>query len=305
MPLFYNFSKSGPGVPDEDNRSRIVIFFDIYTRKFTKFILLNFMNLLFNLPAIAIAYILSANFVFTENQELQSLNTSIMFIVTCILVCIPLITVGPFQAGFTYIMRNFAREEHAFIWSDFFEHTKKNLKQGIIVSLIDLIIVFILLIEIKYFGTNHSFINSVTFWVNIFVFMIYSMMHMYIYQMMVTIDLSVLQLYKNALIFALINFLKNLLIYIICIIIIVGLSLIPVLGYLFMVLILISSIGFIINYHAYATVKKYLIDPIQQKEENKFEQEANLENSDKESNVEKDKNEIDNDENEKMENKDD
>ena len=43
---------------------------------------------------------------------------------------------GPLQAGMAHVTRNWARDEHAFIWADFKEGVKENWKQGLGVSII-------------------------------------------------------------------------------------------------------------------------------------------------------------------------
>ena len=43
---------------------------------------------------------------------------------------------GPFTAGLSYVTRNWARDEHAFIWSDFKDAVKANWKQALVLSVI-------------------------------------------------------------------------------------------------------------------------------------------------------------------------
>ena len=43
---------------------------------------------------------------------------------------------GPFTAGLSYVTRNWARDEHAFIWSDFKDAVKENWKQALVISAI-------------------------------------------------------------------------------------------------------------------------------------------------------------------------
>ncbi|WP_010252511.1 YesL family protein [Acetivibrio cellulolyticus] len=265
MPILPNYSKSGPEAAKEDNRSRLKAFFDIYTTKFTKLVLLNLMNIIFNLPAIFIAFLL-INYFLSSDKMSGGLNLFIAYTVTSLLVCIPLITVGPFQAGFTYVLRNFAREENTFIFDDFKEHSKRNWKQGLAVSLIDMAVTAVLIMEINYFYNQTSLLGNITFWLIIISFFVFSMMHMYIYQMMVTIELTVFQIYKNAFLLTLINFLKNTLVYLLCLAVIIILSIFMPIGILGFIFISTSTIGFIINYHAHASIKKYLIDPVQAKE---------------------------------------
>ena len=43
---------------------------------------------------------------------------------------------GPFTSGLSYVTRNWARDEHAFMWSDFKDAVKENWKQGLVLSAI-------------------------------------------------------------------------------------------------------------------------------------------------------------------------
>lgn len=79
---------------------------------------------------------------YTDEQiaELAEMNPgdylrSMLF--TTVLILIPCIAItGPATAGVSYVTRNWARDEHAFIWSDFKDAMKENWKQSLVVSLI-------------------------------------------------------------------------------------------------------------------------------------------------------------------------
>ena len=54
-----------------------------------------------------------------------------------LLILIPCIAItGPATAGVTYVTRNWARDEHAFIWADFKDAVKENWKQSLVISFI-------------------------------------------------------------------------------------------------------------------------------------------------------------------------
>ena len=59
---------------------------------------------------------------------------------------------GPFTAGMTYVVRNWARDEHASVWTDFWDAFKENWKQGLLVSSITGIIPLILYICWTFYG---------------------------------------------------------------------------------------------------------------------------------------------------------
>ncbi len=66
---------------------------------------------------------------------------------------IPCIAItGPFTAGVSYVTRNWARDEHAFIWSDFKDAVKANWKQGLAVSIITSLIPVIAYVGWRTYG---------------------------------------------------------------------------------------------------------------------------------------------------------
>lgn len=267
----FDYTKPGPGVPkDAPPKAGILVFLEIFTRKFWNLVKINMMFFLFNLPAMLLALI-GVNY-FVRN----SMGGDILYDVFlkfalygAILVCIPLITVGPAQAGLTYILRNYAREEHAFIWWDFKEHALKNFKQSMVICGIDFLVMILVGFDINIYMTigKGNFLITLASGFLILSFVIYLMMHMYIYPMLVTFKLSTKQIYKNALIFAIIKFFPNLGILLLCtLLVVISFYLLP-LGYLLMFLITMSTIGLITNFYVYPKLKKYIMDKVEQQEE--------------------------------------
>ncbi|MCX7710212.1 MAG: DUF624 domain-containing protein [Clostridia bacterium] len=266
----FDYSKPGPGVPkDGPQKPRIVVFFEIYTRKFWNLVKLNLMFVLFNLPAILVAAILAiASQLFFKNKVSEDLLLDFVFrfVFAAVALCIPVLTVGPAQAGFTYILRNYAREEHAFIWGDFKEHALKNFKEGIIISLIDLAVTLVIVFDIYIYRSldKSSLLITAASVLLMISFVIYFMMHLYIYPMLVSFKLTIKQLYKNALIFSLIYFLPNLGILVLCLVLTFASFIMPILGFMLFPLITMSTIGLITNFYVYPRLKKHMFDKIEQ-----------------------------------------
>jgi uncharacterized membrane protein YesL len=270
----FDFTKPGPGVPkDERPKPRIFLFFEVFFRKFWNLIIINMLFVLFNLPALIVASLVTT-LIFSQNilpgdpsdSMVALYETMFRLSIGVLFVCIPVITVGPAQAGFTYILRNYARQEHSFIWSDFKEHALKNFKQSMIVSGIDLVVLVLMSISMKYYIVlnNGNILMSMASILMGLAFILYIMMHIYIYPMLVTFNLTIKQLYKNALIFAGIKFIPNFIILIIC-----GLLVLftfggivpfnPIMGIPIYFVLTASLIGFILNFYAYPKLEKYMI----------------------------------------------
>lgn len=282
----FDYTKPGPGVPkDAPPKARIMVFFEIFSRKFWNLVKINLMFSIFNIPAI-IAILIASMFILQKNiGEDPVQDLLIRFVFGSVILCIPVITVGPAQAGFTYILRNYAREEHAFIWWDFKDHALKNFKEGLIISVIDFIVVITMGISINFYlsfkGSN--ILMSFATGLLILSFVIYLMMHMYIYPMLVTFKLSIRQVYKNALVFAIIKFLPNLGILILCTLLILVSFYNPIIGMFLFPLITVSTIGLIINFFVYPSLKKYMMDKLEDEnpsEEGEKEQQEIEENED-------------------------
>ena len=275
---FFDYSKPGPGVPkDGPPKARIVVFFEIIQRKFWNLIKVNFMFNLFNIPALILGMLASMVIFpqFMPGLDMTDASNVLgdlvsRFIILTIFMCIPVITVGPAQAGFTYILRNYSREEHAFIWSDFAEHAKNNFKQSLIVSGIDFLITFVMLYALRiYFAINNgSLLFTFATTMMILLLCIYLSMHLYIYPMMVTFKLTTKQLYKNALYFGLGKLLPNLgIVLLSALILLASFVIIPEIGLILYVIITVSFIGMITNFYAYGKIKKYMMNDEDEEEE--------------------------------------
>lgn len=270
----FDYSKPGPGVPkDAPPKAGIIVFFEIFARKFWNLVKVNIMYNIFNLPA-TLAVIFITHFFFQNSLIPGDLNDPdrvlseliIRFMFGSFILCIPLVTVGPAQAGFTYIMRNYAREEHAFVWWDFKENALKNLKESLIISVIDLIVVIVSGITINFYFhfIGKSIFVSIASGIAILAFIIFVMMHIYIYPMLVTFKLTIRQVYKNAFLFSLIKFFPNLGILILCAaLLFVSLGFYPVIGIILFLLITVSIIGLITNFYAYPKLQKYMMDKLE------------------------------------------
>ena len=225
----FDYNRPGPGVPkDAPPKSPFIVFFEILQRKFWNLLKVNLMFVFFNLPALiagmAVMLFLFPNILpgALEDPELLLSDMMLKFILLTTMMCVPMITFGPAQAGFTYIMRNYAREEHAFLWSDFKDTAIKNLKQSLVSSAINFLVTFFMLTSIRAYiliGNGNVLLVAGTA-IMVMMFVIFAMMNMYIYPIMITFNLPLTKIYKNSLIFAVIKFFPNAAILLLCVFIV-------------------------------------------------------------------------------------
>ena len=134
-----SFTKPGKGVSKEEAAKRNYI--DMMGRHFFDLVKVNLLFVVCNLIFIAAAILLAFPYLFEFDQFIHILFTNKGALLPP-LPFVPFMLMGPFIAGLTYVVRNWARQEHAFLVSDFFEHTKKNLVQGLLLSVLNTVVIY-------------------------------------------------------------------------------------------------------------------------------------------------------------------
>ncbi|MBQ7718497.1 MAG: DUF624 domain-containing protein [Clostridia bacterium] len=260
MGLFnFNYDKPGPGVPENlPPKKGIALFFDILTRKFSNLVKINLLYVLCSLPVFAVYFIFGTiylNIVVSSVEELGA-NAFLLCIVISIFIML-MLGGGVLTPGFVYVLRCFVRGEHAFLASDFFEHIKKNLKQSVVVMIIDFIFIYLLLINFNIF-TQVPQLN--VFRIPIYlVAILYCISRMYLYLLMVTFKASLWSLYKHSFIFCFARLPQNLLLLVLSVAIYLAIAfLIPSLLVVFVVaiLILFSLLWTMQMVYTYSVVEK-------------------------------------------------
>ena len=117
-----------------------------------------------------------------------------------LLALIPVVTFGPATAAMTKVCRNWSQERNAFVWADFWEAFKKNFKQSFIMGLIDILCVVGFSVAIPSYSewakqTDMMYIPLV---ISLACCIVFFMMHFYIYLMIVSTNLSLGKIVKNA-----------------------------------------------------------------------------------------------------------
>jgi uncharacterized membrane protein YesL len=182
-----------------------------------------------------------------------------------------IITFGLVRIGVTYIIRNMFRGEPVFMMHDFFYAIRRNLKQGIIYGILDVIICGMLIYDIVFFNLNYniSTMTNVMFFMSLCLAVLYFFMRHYIYLMLVTFDLSLLKMFKNALLFTVLGVKRNIMVLLgtlaLAFIEYLLLCVYFPLGVIFPFIILPSLLIVTGIYGVYPKIKEIMIDPYYEK----------------------------------------
>lgn len=280
--FFRNYDKPGPGVdPDAPRKRSFFRFFDIFFRKLSHFSRANLLYSAALIPTYIIAFFVVSFIMLNTVGEILGMQDGAGFTVIILTVIftnfyISVMGAGPATAGMTYIMRNFAREEHAWIGSDFKDNVKSNFKQSIIVFVIDIVVTVVMFYAIYIYGQMSGAISYLKYFLYAISF-IYMMMHMYIYPIMVTFKLSVKDIYRNSFIFALgklpSNFLVMIALFFIHIVIPILIlyfggkffAIMLIIYLIAEIVIIMSLTQFLVNFNVYPKIKTYMLDVIEEK----------------------------------------
>lgn len=271
-------SKPGKGIEkDAPEKRRFFLFFEIFFDKFFKLVQLNFVYFVCLIPLfMGMYYSAVINPLIEGWGDILKYNIIVFTptkLGTCLLIASVFIT-GPATAGFTYVIRNMQRREHTWGISDFFKYFGKNYKQGIIVSIMDMVCYIILYIAIVFYmfivpedapeagvimpALGCVFVIAIT--------LVFTWAHYYIYTMMVTFKLDFAKLFKNSIIFAIAKLPLNLMITAIlgltAYLLICSISITPLIAGILVPVIALSFAGFVIIFSTYPTIDKTMLQKV-------------------------------------------
>lgn len=274
-----NYSKPGPGISkDAPEKKGIFRYFEMFFRKFWKLAEVNMLHFIVSIPFIAIMFFLSPTDYFIEQIAVgvseEALFLSLMMRAVFAVMMFVLLGSGPASASYAYITRCFTRAEHAWIFSDYKDKFKENFKQGIILSIVDIVFVALILIAYRVYLTQYARTGAML-WLIILALLstmtfLYTIMHFYIYQFMVTFQSGTMQLFKNSFIFAVAN--MPMCIFLLIFAVVLNLAMFtyipnPALVLLLDFLIGLSLARFPIEYSASRVISKKLLSAIEQEKE--------------------------------------
>ncbi len=217
--IFNRMYQGNPNRPDinpEDMpRNKFELFFTSLTQRFTDLMKVNLVFVLCALPVL-IWTLLSSNVFITLINETQvavgqslpqeltdTLLSSLLIYLLGMVPC--LVLVGPPLAGLTYVTRNWARDEHSWVWQDFKEQMFKNWKQAAGAMLVFALVLLLSFYTLQFYALVLQQQSWMWIMQAIFIALVslFLMSYLYVFPMLVTYEMSFGQLIKNGLLLAL------------------------------------------------------------------------------------------------------
>ena len=234
----YYYGKAGKGdyTPDDLPKNRWQLFFEMLRVRLSALCRMNLMYMLSFIPTMlvigmVVIYVLTMGAAPTEERVITNadgstttevvqvemtaeeqlslmdqqmallpgmLNTALMLLIPCIAIT------GPWTAGVAYVTRNWARDEHAFIWSDMKDAMKENWKQALALSTITGCVPFLAWMCWQFYGrlAANSWFMVIPQTFTLMIAIIWFLAITYAYPMLVTYKMSFMTLIKNSLLLA-------------------------------------------------------------------------------------------------------
>jgi uncharacterized membrane protein YesL len=230
MSLFYNPHKSGRGVSKEEAQTEMkpfFKFFEIFGRKFW--------------------YLLQLNFLY-------------------MLLCIPIITIGPATAALTQVMRKFVLEKPIFVFSEFFTTFKNYFNlQTIAIGIASLICfaasIFSIASYIGIAAANPGLQNNFMMAMGMIAGAVFLTMNTYIYPQIVCLELNMNAILKNSAKLCLLGLKRNVVTFLGFVSIIILLVFFLPFSLIALPIAPFSWLAFLSVFNAYPVIQRYIITP--------------------------------------------
>ena len=269
-----NYDTPGPGVSeDEEQKIGLLRYFIVIGRHFWDLGILNVVYFFASIPAI-VAYFFVACFALPDSGEIIS---KLSFeLAVCLGIVLPaFLGNGPVRMGMCYVLRNYSREVHAFMWSDMWEYTKRYWKRGMVFSLINIAFVFTLCLDVRFYfelARSGDFFGLMSIYLAIFIFLIYMVFNSYFFMLTVTFEFGVKETIRKAFALAMGKIFQNLACVIVCMVfaalVLWVMVSFPIMMFL-QLLVGYSYIMLLLDMNSFSVVKKYMA----KEEEEKYEEE--------------------------------
>jgi len=206
--FYYGKAGKGDYTPENLPANRVQLFFETLRVRWGSLVKLNLLYVLFWLPALlwslwnymALEGISSMEFA-GEIMQSQASEQLLSLVGTWLLILWPCVAItGPATAGVSYVTRNWARDQHSFMFSDFKDAFAANWKQALPISCVSGLMPLLVYVCYSFYGdmASQSVLYTVPQMLVVVLGVIWLLAQQLIYMLMVTYKLTFRQLVRNS-----------------------------------------------------------------------------------------------------------
>ena len=194
-------------------KTRVSLFFLVLKDHIFDLIKVNLLQVVFWIPFMIWTFINLAaiqsidveSIMAQEGGAMEIMNAIASYLVMWLIGLIPCLAItGPSSAGAAYVMRNWARDQNAFLFSDFKDAFRSNWKQALGVSCITALVPTLVYTGVTYYSqmANSNALMMVPLVLVLSIALMWALMLPLLYPMMIGYELSFKYLIKNAFLMA-------------------------------------------------------------------------------------------------------
>ena len=194
-------------------KTRVSLFFLVLKDHIFNLIKVNLLQVVFWIPFMIWTFINLAaiqsidveSIMAQEGGAMEIMNAIASYLVMWLIGLIPCLAItGPSSAGAAYVMRNWARDQHAFLFSDYKDAFRSNWKQALGVSCITALVPTLVYTGVTYYSqmANSNALMMVPLVLVLSIALMWALMLPLLYPMMIGYELSFKYLIKNAFLMA-------------------------------------------------------------------------------------------------------
>lgn len=202
--MFSGKSNRPDFTPDMMPKNRFELFFEMLKLNLFNLLKVNLMYFVFWIPFWIWTW-MNLNVLLTyDSPEAFAADGYMMVYAMGAALCV-MIT-GPAKCALKYITRNYARDEHVWLWSDFIGAIKANWKQGLALSVLNGLFLFLFVYGLSFYNNMAAVTGSYVYlFLQVLLVVLGAMfllMNLYAWPMMVTYELKFTQILRNSLVLA-------------------------------------------------------------------------------------------------------
>lgn len=202
--MFSGKSNRPDFTPDMMPKNRFELFFEMLKLNLFNLLKVNLMYFVFWIPFWIWTW-MNLNVLLTyDSVEAFAADGYMMVYAMGAALCV-MIT-GPAKCALKYITRNYARDEHVWLWSDFLGAIKANWKQGLALSVLNGLFLFLFVYGLSFYNNMAAATGSYVYLflqvLLVVLGVMFLLMNLYAWPMMVTYELKFTQILRNSLVLA-------------------------------------------------------------------------------------------------------
>lgn len=136
---------------------------------------------------------------------LSSLGDMLLLNFLFLLGCLPIITIGASTTAMYYVLFRIDRNEEGTIWNMFWRSYRENLRQGIIIEFLFIVVGIILYLDYRIVSTFQASIGMMWCILEIALLVVFSFGLLFVFPLLANFENSILQTIKNAFLISLLH----------------------------------------------------------------------------------------------------